>query len=43
VAAAARTVALRCLGIAAYDPSGDPERRVARLAADLAVASLVDK
>jgi arginase len=42
VAAAARAVVLRCLGIAAYDPSGDPERRGARLAVDLAVASLVD-
>jgi arginase len=40
VAAAARAVPLRCLGIAAYDPSGDPERRGARLAADLAVAAL---
>ncbi len=40
VTAAARAVPLRCLGIAAYDPSGDPERRGARLAADLAVAAL---
>jgi len=40
VAAAARAVALRCLGIAAYNPSGDPERRGARLATDLAVAAL---
>ncbi len=40
VAAAARAVPLRCLGLAAYDPSGDPERRGARLAADLAVAAL---
>jgi len=40
VTAAARAVPMRCLGIAAYDPSGDPERRGARLAADLAVAAL---
>ncbi len=40
VQAAALAVPLRCLGIAAYDPSGDPERRGARLAADLAVAAL---
>jgi arginase len=40
VAASARAVPMRCLGIAAYDPSGDPERRGARLAADLAVAAL---
>ncbi len=40
VTAAARAVPLRCLGIAAYDPSGDPERRGARLAADLAIAAL---
>jgi arginase len=40
VAAAARAVPMRCLGIAAYDPSGDPQRRGARLAADLAVAAL---
>ncbi len=40
VAAAAGSVPMRCLGIAAYDPSGDPQRRGARLAADLAVAAL---
>ncbi len=40
VTAAARAVPLRCLGIAEYDPSGDPQRRGARLAADLAVAAL---
>ncbi len=40
VAAAARAVPLRCLGIAAYDPAGDPEGRGARLSADLAVAAL---
>jgi hypothetical protein len=40
VAAAGQAVALRCLGIAAYNPGGDPERRGARLAADLAVAAL---
>lgn len=40
VAAAARTVALRCLGIAAYDPAADPERKGARLAVELAVTAL---
>ena len=40
VAAAARAVPLRCLGIAAYDPAGDPDRRGARLAVSLAVAAL---
>ena len=40
VAAAGRAVALRCLGIAAYNPEGDPERRGVRLATDLAVAAL---
>ena len=40
VAAAARAVPLRCLGIAAYDPAGDPDRRGAHLAVALAVAAL---
>ena len=40
VAAAARAVPLKCLGIAAYDPAGDPEGRGARLAVELAVAAL---
>jgi len=40
VVAGARAVPLRCLGIAAYDPAGDPEGRGARLAVDLAVAAL---
>lgn len=40
VAAAGKAVPLRCLGIAAYDPSGDPERRGAKLATDLAIAAL---
>lgn len=40
VAAAARAVPLKCLGIAAYDPAGDPERRGARLAVELAVGAL---
>ena len=40
VAAAGQAVALRCLGIAAYNPEGDPERRGVRLATDLAVAAL---
>jgi arginase len=43
VGAAGRAVALRCLGIAAYNPEGDPERRGARLAADLAVAALAER
>ncbi len=43
VTAAAQAVPLRCIGLAAYDPSGDPERRGARLAADLAVAALVGR
>jgi arginase len=40
VSAAARAVDLRCLGIAAYDPAGDPARRGARLAIDCALAAL---
>ncbi len=40
VAAAARAVPMRCLGIAAYDPAGDPQRKGAKLAVDLAVAAL---
>lgn len=40
IAAAARTVPLRCLGLAAYDPGGDPERRGARLAVEMAVTAL---
>lgn len=43
VTAAAQAVPLRCLGLAAYDPSGDPERRGARLAADFAVAALAGR
>jgi arginase len=40
IAAAARAVPLRCLGLAAYDPGGDPERRGARLAVEMAVTAL---
>lgn len=40
VVAAARAVPLRCLGIAAYDPAGDPQGRGARLAVDLTVVAL---
>jgi arginase len=40
VAAAARAVPLRCLGIAAYDPAGDPQGKGARLAVELTVAAL---
>lgn len=40
VAATSRTVPVKCLGIAAYDPSGDPERRGAKLAIDCALAAL---
>ncbi len=43
VASAARAVALRCLGIAAYSPDGDPERRGARFAVELASAALGGK
>jgi hypothetical protein len=31
---------MRCLGLAAYDPGGDPERRGARLAVEMAVTAL---
>ena len=40
VSAAARAVPMRCLGIAAYDPAGDPSGKGARLAVELAVAAL---
>lgn len=40
IAAAARTVPLRCLGLAAYDPGGDLERRGARLAVEMAATVL---
>ena len=40
IAAAARAVPLACLGLAAYDPGGDPSGRGARLAVDMAVAAL---
>ncbi len=43
IAAAAKAVPLACLGLAAYDPSGDPSGRGARLAIDMAVAALGDK
>ncbi|WP_158639180.1 arginase family protein [Elioraea rosea] len=40
IAAAAKAVPLACLGLAAYDPSGDPSGRGARLAIDMALAAL---
>ncbi len=40
VAAAARAVPLRCLGVAAYDPAGDPAGKGARLAVELSVTAL---
>lgn len=40
IAAAARAVPMRCLGLAAYDPGGDPERRGARLAVEMTVTAL---
>lgn len=43
IAAAAKAVPLACLGLAAYDPGGDPSGRGARLAVDMAVAALADR
>ncbi|MCC6720024.1 MAG: arginase family protein [Acetobacteraceae bacterium] len=43
VAAAAGAVPLRCLGIAAYNPEGDPQGRGARLAVELAVSALASR
>ncbi|WP_291298061.1 arginase family protein [Elioraea sp.] len=43
IAAAASAVPLACLGLAAYDPGGDPSGRGARLAVDMAVAALGDR
>ena len=40
VEAAARAVPLRCLGVAAYDPAGDPTGKGAGLAVALSVAAL---
>jgi len=40
IAAAAKAVPLACLGIAAYDPGGDPSGRGARLAVEMALAAL---
>jgi arginase len=37
-AATARAVACRAMGLAAYDPAGDPERRGAAFAIDMALA-----
>jgi arginase family enzyme len=39
-AAAAAELPIRVLALAAYNPNGDPERRGARLAIDLALAAL---
>ncbi len=38
VAAAARAVPVRCFGLAAYDPGGDPEGRGARMGIDITCA-----
>ena len=40
VAAAARAVPLRCFGLAAYDPAGDPARKGARLGIDIVLAAV---
>ena len=40
VTAAARAVPLRCFGLAAYDPGGDPERKGARLGIEVVCAAL---
>ena len=40
IAAAARSVPLACLGLAGYDPGGDPSGRGARLAVEMAAAAL---
>ena len=40
VAAAARAVPLKCFGLAAYGPDGDPEGRGARLGIDVTLAAL---
>jgi arginase len=40
VAAAARSVNLRCFGLAAYDPGGDPQRKGAQLGIDIVCAAV---
>lgn len=40
VAATARAVPLRCFGLAAYDPAGDPERRGAKLGIAIVLAAV---
>jgi arginase len=40
VAAAAKSVRLRCFGLAAYDPGGDPQRKGAQLGIELLCAAL---
>lgn len=40
VAAAAKAVNLRCFGLAAYDPGGDPQRKGAQLGIDVLCAAL---
>ncbi len=40
VAATARSLPLRCFGLAAYDPGGDPQRRGAQLGIDVVCAAL---
>jgi arginase len=40
VAAAAKAVNLRCFGLAAYDPGGDPQRKGAQLGIDIVCAAI---
>ena len=40
VAAAARSVPVRCFGLAAYDPGGDPKRKGAQLGIEVVCAAL---
>lgn len=40
VAATARAVPVRCFGLAAYDPTGDPERKGARLGIEIVCAAI---
>lgn len=40
VTAAARSVPLRCFGLAAYDPGGDPQRKGAQLGIEVVCAAL---
>jgi arginase len=40
VAATAKTVNLRCFGLASYDPAGDPQRKGAQLGVDIVCAAI---